>query len=75
MKQPGSPLRLSPAEIRARFAAANPKFPPDAFRESCYRDGELQEERVCFTKDLSPRPCSASAGACSMGTVTLLPVR
>jgi ribonuclease T2 len=62
-------------ELEAKFAAANPAYPRNAFRASCYRDGELQEIRVCFGKDLSPRPCSLSAGRCSLANVTILPVR
>jgi ribonuclease T2 len=75
LKQPSRRLQLSPADIEAMFAAANPGFPREAFRVSCYRDGELQEARICFGKDLSPRACSASAGACAMQNVALNPVR
>jgi ribonuclease T2 len=75
LDQPSQRLQLSPAEIEAKFAAANPSFPEAAFRISCYRDGELQEARICFNKDLSPRACTASAGECSIQKVTMLPVR
>ncbi len=75
LDQPSQKLQLSPAEIEAKLAAANSRFPPGAFRTSCYKDGELQEARICFNKDLSPRPCTASAGECTIKTVTLLPVR
>lgn len=75
LRQPGRELRLSEAAIEARFAAANPTFPSGAFRVSCYRDEELQEARVCFDKSLRPRACTASAGACRVPAVTLLPVR
>jgi ribonuclease T2 len=75
LKQPAQQIRLRPSEIEAKFAAANPVFPPEAFRVSCYRDGELQEARICLSKDLSPRACTASAGACPAETVTILPVR
>jgi len=63
------------AEIEAAFASANPRFPKEAFRVSCYMDGELQEVRICFDKDLSPRACTASAGECGAGSVEILPVR
>ena len=75
LKQPSTQLTLSPAQIEAKMAAANPRFPKDAFRVSCYGDGELQEARICFNKDLSPRACSASAGECAAPRVTMLPVR
>jgi ribonuclease T2 len=75
LKQPAQPLQLSPAEIESRLAAANPRFPKEAFRVSCYRNGELQEARICFNKDLSPRACTASAGECVAGSVRIRPVR
>ena len=75
LDQPSQKLQLSPAEIEGKLAAANPSFPSGAFRTSCYKDGELQEARVCFNKDLTPRPCTASAGECTIKNVTILPVR
>lgn len=75
LKQPVRRLQLTPAEIEGKFAAANPSFTKEAFRVSCYRDGELQEARICFNKDLSPRACSDSAGECTAAAVEMLPVR
>jgi ribonuclease T2 len=75
LNQPSQPIRLSPNEVESDFAAANTGFPKDAFRTSCYRDGELQEVRICLNKDLSPRQCGAGVGECRITTVTLLPVR
>jgi len=75
LKQPSHPLQLSPSEIEAGFAEANPQFPKEAFRVSCYTDGELQETRICFSKDLAPRACGPSAGACAANPVTIRPVR
>jgi len=75
LKQPAQRLQLSPAEIEARLAAANFGFPKEAFRVSCYGNRELQEVRICFNKDLSPRACSASAGECAAGSVAMRPVR
>jgi ribonuclease T2 len=75
LNQPSQTLRLSPAQVESKLAAANPSFPAAAFRTSCYRDAELQEVRVCLSKDLSPRGCGASAGECRASSVTMLPVR
>ena len=75
LNQPSRKVQLSPAEVESKVAAANPQFPKGAFRTSCYRDGELQEIRICLNKDLSPRACGPSAGECSAGRVTMLPVR
>jgi len=67
--------QLSPAQVEAKVAAANPALPRTGIHTSCYRDGELEEIRICFNKDLSPRACGPSAGECSAASVTLLPVR
>jgi ribonuclease T2 len=75
LKAPTRGVRLSPAEITARLAAANPSYPRGAFRVTCYRDGGLQEVRICLNKDLSPRACGNSAGGCSASTLDLRPVR
>lgn len=72
---PSQTMRFTPSEVETMFAAANPGFPRDAFRVSCYRDGELEEARICFTKDLKPRPCPAMLRRCRAETVTILPVR
>jgi ribonuclease T2 len=75
LNQPAQSLQLSPAQIEAKFAAANPKFPKSAIHTACYRNGELQDVRVCVNKDLSPRACSSSVSECPAQSVTLLPVR
>jgi ribonuclease T2 len=75
LAQPSHQLQLTPTDVENRLAAANPNYPRAAFRTSCYRDGDLQEVRVCLNKDLSPRPCGRSAGECRIGTITMLPVR
>lgn len=71
---PGRRRRLSPSEIEAKFAAANPAFPGSAFRVTC-RNGALQELRICYGKDLSPRACGPSAGACRLPSVTVRAVQ
>jgi ribonuclease T2 len=75
LNQPAQEVSSSPDQIEAQLAAANPGIPAGAFRTSCYPDGELKEIRVCYNKDLSPRPCGPSAGECRVAAVTLLPVR
>jgi ribonuclease T2 len=75
LKQPAQQLELTAAQTEAKLAAANPGFPKSAFRVSCYRDDELQEARICFNKDLSPRACGPGAGTCAAGSVRIRPVR
>ena len=74
LKQPAVQLQFSPAEIESKLAATNPSFPKEAFRVSCYKDGELQEARICFNKDLTSRACTASAGECAAPSVKIRPV-
>lgn len=71
---PAQTQKLSPKAIEAAFATANPSFPKTGFRTSCTA-GALQEARICFAKDLSPRACTSSAGECSAATMKMLPVR
>ena len=73
--QPSGNVQLGTDELESKLAAANASFPREAFRTSCYPNGELQEVRVCMNKDLSPRACGPSAGECRLKTVKLLPVR
>lgn len=73
-KAPTSELHLSPDEILAKFEQANPKFPKGAFRVSC-QNGGLQEARICFNKDLTPRACGNSVGACNAGNIFAHPVQ
>jgi ribonuclease T2 len=75
LNQPAQKLQLSPSQVEAKVAGANPSFPATAFRTSCYKDAELQEIRVCLNKDLSPRSCGSSAGECRLPALTILPVR
>lgn len=75
LKAPAQLLHLGASDIETKLARANPGFPAGAFRVTCYRDGELQEIRICLNKDLSPRSCGSSAGGCSAGDVSLNPVR
>ena len=71
---PGTQLQMRSADVEAKFAAANPNFPREAFRVSCYRDAELQEVRIALNKDLSPRVYRNSGGSCA-ATVQIRPVR
>jgi ribonuclease T2 len=75
LDQPGQQATLSPGDVESRMAAANPGYPREAFRTSCYRDNQLEEIRICLDKNLAPRACGRSAGECQAGSVTMLPVR
>lgn len=68
------PAKESAGQIETQFAKANPSFPAGAFRTHCER-GVFEEERVCFTKDLKPRSCTASAGECGDAAILIRPPR
>ncbi len=50
-RKPGSEQRARPLEIARAFAEANPGLRTDMIGVTCRR-GQLQEVRICFSKDL-----------------------
>ena len=48
---------VTPADVERAFIDANPGMKPAGIAVGC-RDGNLQEVRVCMTKDLAFRPCA-----------------
>ncbi|HEY3827221.1 MAG TPA: ribonuclease T2 [Bryobacteraceae bacterium] len=64
--------RETPGQIETQFAEANPTFPRTAFRTSCPR-GELQEERICFDKNLKAQACGSSLSECNIEAVRIRP--
>jgi ribonuclease T2 len=71
---PQQPMQLAPSDIDAKFAAANSSFPAAAFHASC-TGSELQEVRICFNQDATPRACPASLNQCTAGSILVRPVR
>jgi ribonuclease T2 len=70
-------LSLSPEEIRSNFLDANKQLSDDMIQVVCSRR-LLREVRVCFSKDLTPRPCSQreqTRRLCNYDTVMMPPVR
>lgn len=69
------PLRVSAAQVRASFVAANPGLSPDGLAIVCDRN-RLREVRVCFNRGGGLRKCSVSVrDQCAAGPVTMPPVR
>lgn len=66
-------VQTSPSEIERRFATANHLGGISAFRVQC-RSGELTEVRVCLSRDLHPRPCSALRD-CRAGELFIRPIQ
>ena len=67
-------VQTSPQFIKQKFAAANPTLDVAAIRVLCGRF--LSEVRLCYDKQLKPRPCSSDVrDNCRSDTVIMPPVR
>lgn len=75
-QQPKVQVVSTPAEVRGRFVKDNQGFPKDSVAAVC--SGRfLQEVRICLTKDLKARACSAEVlrNQCRTPEIILRPVR
>ena len=50
-------ISIPPALIEQAFMEANPAMSADSITVTC-RAEDLQEVRICLTRDLQPRPCA-----------------
>jgi ribonuclease T2 len=77
-KDYAQPLRQviqTPSQILDHFEAANPAFTRDSIRLGC-SGRYLSEVRICMTKDLKARPCSADVrDNCSAPQLIMRPIR
>lgn len=74
-QSPATDLVVQAATLRSDFRRTNPAIPPNAMRFDC-TGRNLRELRVCLTKDLKPKPCSAAVrDTCGNRAVTMLRVR
>lgn len=74
-QSPGRQVYAKPADLLRNFAAANRALPPEAFRVLC-GGRYLSEVRVCLTRDLKGRACSAGVrDTCRADEIILRPVR
>jgi len=73
-----SPLQhvsFAPETVRQKFTAVNPGMMANAIQLRC-NGRYLREVHICLTRDLKPRPCTASVGdTCPSSTLILRPVR
>ena len=68
-------VRVPPAVIEEAFIEANPDLTRDGITVTC-RGEDLQEVRICLTRDLDPRACAPDARRdCSRGSVFMEKVR
>ncbi len=74
-RQPQAQVEVKPPDVRAKFARANPAFPPDAFRLRCSAR-YLSEVRICLSADLKGMACAADIrDNCRADSVIMRPVR
>lgn len=68
-------VRLPASVVEQAFLAANPNMTAEMITMTC-DSGYIQEARICFTRDLDPRPCAPdTARDCSLTDALLQPVR
>ncbi len=74
LQAPAEPQTLAPRDVVRAFADANPGLRADTVAVTC-RQGELEEVRLCFTRDLRGfTPCPEVARAsCRAPTLTVVP--
>lgn len=69
------PRSMAPAEIEAAFVRENRGLSRNMLAVTC-RDGQLQEVRVCLSKDLDFRPCpEVERRSCRSFRIAVPPVR
>jgi len=67
------PGKAAPDKIEAAFTSINPGLTTDGLAVVCSH-GELEEVRICLTKDLEYRSCpSVDRSGCRTGTLTVSP--
>jgi ribonuclease T2 len=62
---------VTPDDLLARFAAANPSYPPGSFALSC-GNNRLTAIELCLTKDLKPEACEG-VRSCRANVVRVTP--
>lgn len=74
-KNPTSQVMVAPAKARQEILAANPQLSPGAIALQC-RGRFFQELRVCFDKNLKPRPCGRDVrDTCRADEMIVRPLR
>jgi ribonuclease T2 len=69
--QGSDPDGVTPDALLARFATANPGYPPGSFALSC-GNNRLTAVEICLTKDLRPETCQG-VRSCRANVVKVTP--
>lgn len=68
------PVRLPARVVEEAFLKDNPAFGPDGVTVTC-RDGQVQEVRLCLSRDLDPVTCGADVVRdCTLDDALLVPI-
>ncbi|PRX37398.1 ribonuclease T2 [Meinhardsimonia xiamenensis] len=68
------PVKLPAAVVEEAFLKANPALSPDMVTVTC-KAGRIHEVRICLTRELEPRACSADvARDCPLQDALLEPI-
>jgi ribonuclease T2 len=74
-RQPLKQVEMPAESVRQKLLAANPSYPRGSIKLAC-RGRYLSEARICLTRNLEPRACSASVrDSCPASNIILRPVR
>jgi len=78
-RKPAAYIQTTPQELKNAFLSANPQLKANMISVQCGARKDratLRSLRVCYDKDMKPRPCGINERrACRARTLTLPPVR
>ncbi len=74
-RQLTDPVRIPAHIVEEAFLAENPALEPDMLTITC-KDGQIQEARICLTRDLEPRRCAPDTRRdCSAQSALFVPLQ
>lgn len=72
------PIVISPHEVENDFLKTNHNLAPEMISIVCGRGNRLREVRICFSRDLTLRPCGSNEAQeklCRLDKIVMPPVR
>ena len=74
LRQLDKEIKILPSVIEHAFLEANPDLFDDAIEITC-KSGNIQEARICLSKDFEPVACTFKRASCGSGAYDLTPIR
>lgn len=74
LRQLTKEVNIRASVIKEAYLEANPNFAPDQLEVTC-KAGNIQEVRICLSKDLEPTRCTTRRASCDSGLYDLAPIR